>query len=171
MSSKISTVVKVKVKNGDALQNNRTHGSSNTGTYFFASGSEFDRIDNLLKNCNSYQIDPEKVKEYQILFKEYYFRFANKYPDNMRDFDNYCDTLIESCVDYEVGIGIRKNDNRYFLRFENNNDAVVNDFRHILYGDLTSIVLEFTDNICKIYPIISTYNAFDEISVEICEDF
>ena len=171
MGAKISTIVKVEVKNGDALPSNRTHGSSNTGTYFLASGSEFEKILKLIDSSTSFQFDFEKIKEYQVLFKEFFWKYSERYEDKLKNFDNYCSNVLSSCVNYEIKLKVRNNDSRYFLRFENNDDFVVNSFRHILYGDITCIVLEFYNNICKIYPIVSNYNYFDEFSTEKCEAF
>lgn len=171
MASKISFKVEIEVKNGDALSNNRTHGNSNTGTYFLASSTEFEKIYDLMKCCNSYQFDSDKIKEYKILFNTFMFDYSYMYLDKFESFNKYCEELLESCIDYEVSIKIRKNDNRYFLRFENNEDYVVEKFRHILYGDFTSIVLEFYKNKCKIYPVISNYVAYEAITSIHCDDF
>lgn len=170
MASKISVKVTVEVKNGDALPNNRLRGNSNTGTYFLASKHEFEKINNLMSQCVSYQFDFYKIKEYQILFNELMGKYSHLYNDNFGSFNEFCDALLERCNNYELIVKVRNNDNRFFLRFENN-DKVVEKFRHILYGDFTSIVLEFCQNKCKIYPVISDYNIHEVITTIRCDDF
>ena len=171
MSASISTIIKIEVKNGDAFPENRLSGSSNTGTYFLASGDKFEQIKNLMSKCKKYNFDYDKVNEFKLLFSSKFFDYRTKYKDEMSKFICYCNEVLTLCTSQDIEVDIRNNDNRYFFRFKNNDEPIINYFRHMLYGEFTSIVLEFSGDRCLIYPIISNYSFFDVIHFEECEEF
>lgn len=172
MGSRIDELILIDVKNGDAFPENRLSGHSMTGTYFLASSKDFEKIEKLLSNCSKFYFDFYKIRDYSILFKLYFYKYSNKYKDNMKDFEKYCNKLLELSRQIDnVNIKIRTNDSRNFFRFENNDDEAVDYFRHILYAEFTQIVLHFDGSECKIYPMISNYQYFDMIKEEVCEEF
>lgn len=150
-----SKIMRVNVTNGDAINENRLKGKSNTGTYFICSTNQYDEFKEFIEEFNCYLIDQNKVKEYLILFKEYFFKTKNLYIDKMANFENYCFSLINSEYETKVNTSIRINDSRYFLRFQNNEDIYVNSIRHILYGEISYLTFEIRDNNCYIYPEIN----------------
>lgn len=170
MASKYTKNIIIEVKNGDALPNNRIDGKSNTGTYFLGSYKFFQTVKSLFDNCISFQFDKTKIIEYKTLFQQYMYKQKDKYPDKLIFFERHSDKLVEICENYTVDVTIRNNDTRFFFRFTNNDDEVVNEFRSILFGEISSIVLSFDNNKCFIYPIISNYDYFNYvITVEDCE--
>ncbi len=170
MASKYLQNIIIEVKNGDALSNNRITGKSNTGTYFLGSSKFYDQIKLLFDNCVSFEFDRVKIMEYQTLFKKFYFEHRDNYPDKMLFFETNCEKLINSCENFTLDLVIRNNDSRYFFRFANNDNEFINEFRSILYGDISSIVLSFDGNRCFIYPIITNYDYFNNVvTFEDCE--
>lgn len=158
MASKYTSRIIIDVKNGDAFDNNRlpnTKGEktkSNTGTYFLCSSKDFSQYNLLFENCIAYYIDIQKVFEYKILFKENHMRNSHKYSDNMINFSKYCDEIINSNYNKISNISLRKNGERYFLRFADNQEFLVYNLRHVLYGEISSLVLEFVNDKCYVYP-------------------
>ncbi|QWB96603.1 hypothetical protein KHQ89_04045 [Mycoplasmatota bacterium] len=159
MASKITTRIIVDVKNGDVFDENRLtkingeRRKSNTGTYFLCSSKDYSEYLPFFSICDNYKFEIDKISEYRIVFKAKFYKDKDNYLDKMNNFDKYCDILVNT--DYNsTNINLRQNDTRYFLRFTNNKEELVDAFRHILYGDLSSIVLEFDGNICSIYPVV-----------------
>ncbi len=159
MASTITTKITVSVKNGDVYdemrlaKSNGEKGRSNTGTYFLCSTKDYSKFEDFFNNCQKYYFDIQKIKEYQIIFKSFYGNTKDHYLDKMVNFDDYCNTLTSSNTNV-TKMNFRINDTRYFLRFEDNSNELVKAFRHILYGEITNIVLELRGNDCYIYPEI-----------------
>lgn len=164
MASKINNRIIVDVTNGDVFDEMRLSkddgkkGRSNTGTYFLCSLKNYDKYRYLFDQCKNFYLDINKIKEYQILFKHFYGNMKDKYLDKMSNFDNYCDQIYTANTTLISGMNFRINDHRYFLRFDDNNELLVKAFRHILYGDITQLVLDFVDDKCYIYPEIKHQN-------------
>ena len=168
MASNITTKITISVKNGDVFDEmrlakpNGEKGRSNTGTYFLCSTKDFVKYKDFFNNFKKYYFDVNKIKEYQVVFKAFYGDTKDKYLDQMINFDDYCNTLISSNTNI-TKMNFRVNDTRYFLRFEENSNELVKAFRHILYGEITNLVLELRENYCYIYPeIIQEENLFLE---------
>lgn len=142
MSAFLSKVMRVEVNGGDAVANNRTKGRSNTGTYFISSSKNFDEFKEFFEGINDYELDLKDLVEYKILFKTLFFSRRNEYPGKMRDFEETCDSLLLLEKNPHVKIGLRINDNRFFMRFINNNGFVEMSLRNIIYSQLTTLVIE-----------------------------
>lgn len=153
MSAFKSTIMRVAVTNGDALPENRKRGKSNTGTYFLCSKDQYNDLQ-LFVNRRTYQVDINKIKEYNILFKKFFFESMDQYPGKMEDFDDFCSLLVNSYNIPSVEISIRENDQRVFLRFVSNENIYVNAIRHILYGEISYLCFEIRGNKTYIYPEI-----------------
>ena len=156
MSATITKIMRVEVKNGDAVPNNRLQGKSNTGTYFICSTKDWLEYEEFLPNDGSvkYFVSLEKVKEYKHLFASLFYKFRDLYPDKMKHFEPYCESLCCYTKNPEVVFTIRKNDQRIFLKFDDNcKSGLERQFRDILYANLSFIVFEKIDNnICLVYP-------------------
>ena len=155
MAATKSIILRVSVTNGDVINENRLKGKSNTGTYFICSTNQYDDFKEFIDDFSTSYIDINKIREYQVLFKTFFFEEKDKYIDKMDNFDNYCLSLINLHFNPEVKINIRKNDSRYFLRFEDNKDIFVNAIRHILYGEISYLTFELRENKCFLYPEIN----------------
>ena len=155
MSAKKYELIRIAVTNGDAKENNRLAGKSNTGTYFICSVKDFDVYHSFFQKDKSYYLDIKKVLSYKILFIECFFEFRALYPDGMRFFRDICDSLVRYNNNQEVFITIRQNDARVFMKFEDNNREVEYALRNILYSKLSNIVIENHNDYYLIYPEIN----------------
>ncbi len=158
MSAEKKELIYINVTNGDAVIENKKSGKSNTGTYFVSSLKDFDYFEDYLdsENFKTYTIDSKKVFEYKEAFKSFFMNDRNDFPDNMDSFEEYCNSLIENENPFKISIGLRINDSRVFMRFEENVDVVANVFRRILYPERSIICLERRGNNYFIYPIINS---------------
>lgn len=155
MAATKSKIMRVSVTNGDAINENRLKGKSNTGTYFICSTNQYDEFKEFIEDFETCFVDKNKVREYLTLFKEYFLDKKDLYPDKMENFENYCSSLMGSNFEPSITISMRINDSRYFLRFQNNEDIYVNAIRHILYGEISYLTFEIKNNKCYIYPEIN----------------
>lgn len=155
MSAIKLNIMKVAVTNGDAIDENRKKGRSNTGTYFISSKVNFNNFSEFIDDSILYTIDVKKIQLYQTLFNNYFLKYKNDYPGKMNDFDLYCDSFYSMKDNPIIKISLRENDERVFLRFSDNNNLLVNSFRHILYGELSMIVFDLRNNKCIVYPEIN----------------
>lgn len=152
MAATKSKIMRVSVTNGDAINENRLKGKSNTGTYFICSSKQYDDFKEFIEQHNKYFIDKKKVYEYLLLFKIMYFKDKELYIDKMEYFEDYCHSLINSSDKAFLDISFRKNDSRYFLKFNNNDDIFAQSLRHILYGERSNLCFEIINDKCYIYP-------------------
>lgn len=155
MAAKIYDIMKVAVTGGDAIENNRIKGKSNTGTYFICSSKDWDKFSRFFSENIKYYLDIKRVSAYKTLFIEHFFRFKDLFPDRMRHFEDICDSLL--CYEYnpEIFISLRNNDVRVFMRFKDNNREVEYALRGILYSNFSNLVFEYKGNKCLIYPEIN----------------
>lgn len=72
----------------------------------------------------------------------------------MQDFNEYCYSLCSLDSDPIVKMSLRVNDSRVFLKFDDNLDPVVTAIRHILYGEVSQLIIEIVDGKRVIYPEI-----------------
>lgn len=155
MAAKNYDLLKVAVTGGDAIDNNRLSGKSNTGTYFVCSSKDWEKFSRFFKDGMKYYLDIKQIPNYKILFKSLFFQYKEKYPDQMRHFEDICDSLMSYQNDPQVFIGLRNNDVRVFMKFIDNNREVEYAFRGILYSNLTNIVFEYKGDRCLIYPEVN----------------
>ena len=155
MAATKSKIMRVSVTNGDAINENRLKGKSNTGTYFICSTNQYDEFKEFFEDFDTCYVESNKVQEYLVLFKEYFFEKKNLYIDKMENFENYCSSLISTNFEPTIKISMRVNDSRYFLRFQNNEDVYVNAIRHVLYGEISFLTFEIKNNKCYIYPEVN----------------
>lgn len=159
MSATISKIMRVEVKNGDAVPNNRLKGKSNTGTYFICSSKDWLEFEEFLPEDKrvKYFIKLDQVEKYKNLFASLFYRFRDLYPDRMKNFEPYCESLYCYTEDPQVIFTLRKNDNRVFLKFDDNcKSGLERQFRDILYANLSYIVFEkVDDHKCYVYPEVN----------------
>ena len=159
MSAFLSKIMRVEVKGGDAIRNNRTEGKSNTGTYFLCSLKDWGKFEKFVPDDVQikYLLDLKKIEIYKHSFSKLFYKLRDNYPDQMRNFEPYCDSLCCYVENPEVIFMTRKNDSRVFLKFDNNcKSDIEKQFRDILYADLSLIVFELLDNgTCLIYPEVN----------------
>ena len=94
MAAKNYDVMKIAVTGGDAIDNNRISGKSNTGTYFVCSAKDWPTFSRFFDEQKKYFLDISKIYSYKILFLNMFFRFKDKFPDRMRHFEDICDSLM-----------------------------------------------------------------------------
>lgn len=152
MASNFSKIVRIAVKNGDAIPENRLKGKSNTGTYFLCSSNQYDEFKEFIDDELVCFIDHDRVKMYYYAFMQTFYLSKDQYVDKMYNFEQYCHSLYSSNIRHKIYLRYRINDSRYFIRFKENDNIYVNAFRHILYGDISYLVLEKRDNKYFIYP-------------------
>lgn len=177
MSAVYSECMRIMVTNGDALPNNRTSGSSNTGTYFVSSTGDFSRFEVFFNSNMKYVIPCKAIEVYKVLFVHFFKNMSEYFPDHMESFESYCDEL--SMNDHEISglVDYRINDSRIFMKFSNNSDPVISLFRKILYAKLSSISFEIVKGVCYIYPVINyeeiknKEKAFLEYFIQEVEDY
>ena len=166
MSAFLSKIMRVEVKGGDAISNNRLEGKSNTGTYFICSSKDWDRFEEFVPDDKQvkYFLDLNRIEIYKNAFSKLFYKIRDRYPDQMRNFEPYCDSLCCYTSRPEVIFTTRKNDLRVFLKFDNNcKSELEKQFRDILYADLSLIVFELIDNCtCLIYPEINPNSVLKE---------
>lgn len=166
MSAFLSKIMRVEVKGGDAIANNRTEGKSNTGTYFLCSLKDWEKYEKFVPDDGSveYFIDLGKVQAYKNSFGAAFFGRRNSYPDKMRNFEAFCDSLCAFVVNPQVVFTTRKNDSRVFLKFDSNTKSEVEkQLRDILYADLSYLVFELVNKTtCLVYPEINTSKTKEE---------
>ena len=159
MSAFLSKIMRVEVKGGDAIANNRIEGKSNTGTYFMCSLKDWEKFEKFVPDDDSveYFIDLKRVQIYKYAFGGAFFDRRNNYPDKMRNFEAFCDSLCAFVVNPQVVFTTRKNDSRVFLKFDNNTKTEIEkQLRDILYADLSLLVFEKVGpNKCLVYPEIN----------------
>ena len=159
MSAFLSKIMRVEVKSGDAIANNRIEGKSNTGTYFLCSLKDWERFEKFVPDEKQvkYLLDLNRIEIYKNVFSALFYKIRDRYPDKMRNFEPYCDSLCCYVDNPEVIFTTRKNDSRVFLKFDNNcKSDLEKQFRDILYADLSLIVFELLDNgTCLIYPEVN----------------
>lgn len=142
MAARIPKMIRVAVTSGDAISSCKTSGKSNTGTYFISSLKDYDLFAEYLDfSVNSYFLSAKKVDEYRILFKNKYWQNREKYSDQMGNFDKFCDFLVKN-GGHQIDFDNRNNDQRVFLKFQNNLEPVADAIRHILYAELSDLVIE-----------------------------
>lgn len=146
----------VDVTRGDCLEANRKSGKSNTGTYFLSSSKDFEKIKSYFNNNNIYLLDLNKIKEYGVLFKEFFINDLGNYNGKGLNFYEYLIYLLSLEDDQKVEIVLRINDTRVFMKFKNNTDVIVNAFRNLLYEDISKICLEKHNDFYYVYPVIDT---------------
>ena len=155
MSAIVGSKIKIFVTNGDAIPSNRTHGKSNTGTYFISSLNNFEEYETFFDEFGVYYLDLKRIKEYEILFKALFFDRRNEYPGKMRDFEETCESLLLLSDNPRVRIGLRINGNRVFMRFRDNNGFVEMSLRSIIYSKLTSLVIEKNGSSFSFFPEVN----------------
>ncbi len=159
MSAFLNRIMKVEVKGGDAVPNNRKEGKSNTGTYFICSLKDREKYQAFIPDDGkmNFYIDLKRIQIYKKIFSFYFFKDRNLYPDKMRNFEAFCDSLCAFTENPKVIFTTRKNDQRVFLKFDNNiKSEVEKQLRDILYADLSNIVFELiNENTCLVYPEVN----------------
>ena len=155
MSAITKEILVVDVTRGDCVEDNRKEGKSNTGTYFLCSIKNFDEIESYFNTSNIYKIDLFKVRIYKELFIQYFDSLKNEYIGKMSKFNTYADYILSCLEAPTVGVTLRKNDTRVFMRFVDNTNSIVSAFRHLLYEDLSKICIEKRNDIYFVYPEIN----------------
>lgn len=157
MSAEKSEIIRISVTDGDAIETNRTAGKSNTGTYFVCSEKDWVKFEKFFPGNNSleYRLDLRRIALYKSSFVSNFLSFKNNYSDKMRHFEDICDSLMAYFDNPIVKINTRKNDVRFFMKFDDNNREVERAVRGILYSKLSNLVFEMSDGVCWIYPEIN----------------
>ena len=153
MAAKTIQAIRVAVTRGDCFEDNRPDGSSNTGTYFVSSLKDWPEFEPFFQLDSKYYFSKKKIQIYKDTFGVICKKFQSVYPDKFSSLETYGVTFdgdedFNHCCDIEL----RVNDSRVFMRFKDNSDLYVKAFRHILYSDLSVIVLEITDKGISVYP-------------------
>lgn len=152
MSAEIKKLVKIKVTGGDAVANNRVSGKSNTGTYFICSQKDFSEFQDFFKEPFEYYLDINKINIYLTMINIFLKPKKDDYIDKMENFDEYCYSLMTLKNNPLLKGGLRINDTRYFLRFTENDNMIVDRLRSILYADYSLITIENRQGCLYIYP-------------------
>lgn len=155
MSAKNIQLIRIAVTGGDAIENNRLTGKSNTGTYFICSSKDWDRFEMFFKPNCKYFLDLNRIKAYKKVFSESFFKIRNLYPDSMKHFEDICDSLLSYSFNPEVFIELRNNDVRVFMKFVDNTRDIERSLRGILYSELSNLVFELNGNTCLLYPEVN----------------
>lgn len=157
MAAGSSEIIRIAVTDGDAIETNRLSGKSNTGTYFICSKKDWPTFKKFFPNEKTlnYRLDIRRIKLYKTAFVDNFMSQKNKYPDQMKHFEDICDSLLSYIENPTIYIGTRNNDVRYFMKFESNIREVEFGVRGILYSKLSNIVLELRDDVCWVYPEIN----------------
>ena len=155
MSAFKRNIIYVDVTRGDCVDNNRKSGKSNTGTYFICSTKNFDDFEHFFKETNVYKFAIDKVDIYRVLFNEFFMSLKDEYVGKMENFNSTCAYLSSLYDNPTVEVGLRKNDSRIFMKFEDNSEPHTSAFRNILYEDLSLIAIEEIDGVFFIYPVVN----------------
>lgn len=142
----------IAVTNGDAIASNKTTGKSNTGTYFLCSEKNFENMKIFFEESIEYYFDLDKIFLYQIIVNSLKDKIKNNFVGQMKKFDECCNSFRGIVNNPKIFIDLRINDSRYFFRFKDNDNYFVDSFRHLLYADISNIIMELEGNKCKIYP-------------------
>ena len=145
----------IDVTRGDCVDANRKSGKSNTGTYFVSSVKNFDEFLSYFDDKNVYKFDLIKLNLYVELFKKFFLDLKDEYIGKMSEFDSFSSYLLSLPENPNVGIVLRKNDSRIFMRFEDNTLPVINAFRNMLYENLSYIAIEKKNIFYYVYPVIN----------------
>ncbi len=156
MSAIKKELIIVDVTKGDCIEANRTSGKSNTGTYFVCQTNDYSKYEEFFDVNNDYEVDKYKVTIYYDTFMKYFYSLRDYYNGKMKDVSYFADYLMNQMSNASVKITQRINDTRIFMRFENNQDSVVDAFRKLLYENLSQICIEkVRTHKFKIYPIVN----------------
>ena len=156
MSAKNIDLMRVAVTGGDAIDNNRLTGKSNTGTYFICSAKDWNSFSRFFDETKKYYLDLKRIPIYKNTFIMLFFKYKHLYPDQMKHFEDICDSLMSYQENPELFIGLRNNDVRVFMKFKDNNREVEYALRGILYSELSNLVFEnVSKNCCLIYPEVN----------------
>jgi hypothetical protein len=154
MSAIKGSLIRIAVTNGDALPENRITGKSNTGSYFVSSTDQYEDFKPFCESPNGFIVSRERIIAYREVFLSIFSKDQNSYPGKMQDFNEYCYSLCSLDSDPIVKMSLRVNDSRVFLKFDDNLDPVVTAIRHILYGEVSQLIIEIVDGKRVIYPEI-----------------
>lgn len=163
MSAFKRNIIYINVTRGDCVENNRKSGKSNTGTYFVCSEKNFSEYKYFFSEANIYKFALWNIEPYRLLFNAFFKSLSEEYKGKMANFDEICSKLSAAPRIPTVKVGLRINDSRYFMKFENNCETYTNMFRNILYEDLSLIAIEEIDNIFYIYPVINDKYIIKEV--------
>ena len=162
MAANLPRLIRVSIQNGDAIDQNRLKGKSNTGTYFISSEKEYlevfkEFIDDSGEKVMYYYLDFNRVKAYCAAFNALVlpmeeYRFAREvFPINAAYFNDKVGMA-------RIKVKTRKNDTRYFLQFDNK-DVLISSLRNVLFALVSCLVFEKkTDNEIIVYPEIDFEN-------------
>ena len=154
MAAKTVQAIRIAVTKGDCFPDNRPEGSSNTGTYFISSIKDWPLFEPYFSKGIVYRFCVQRIKNYLAALTKLADHYKGVYPDNFSSLSAF-GSVFESVDVYPCcDIELKKNDNRIFMRFADNSDIFVNAFRHILYSDLSFVVMEITPQGVSIYPDI-----------------
>ncbi|MDY6393186.1 MAG: hypothetical protein SPL80_10185 [Bacilli bacterium] len=153
MAAKTVQAIRIAVTRGDCFEDNRPDGISNTGTYFISSLKDWSEFEPFFSPNAKYYFSSKKIWIYNNTFADVCAKFKDVYPDKFSSLKTY-GTLFNIEGDYDpyCEVELRINKPRIFMRFKDNLDIYVKAFRHLLYSDLTVIVLEMTEKGIAIYP-------------------
>jgi len=144
-------LIRVAVTNGDAIPTNRTKGKSNTGTYFVSSTEDWPHFKDFFDEKLTFRFDSLETVGYCAALLAVCGDFKELFPDQFKNVESFVQ-FFKEIKNPTTRLKVRINDKRVFMSFENNADEAVNAFRHLLYGELSVIVMELRGNECFIYP-------------------
>lgn len=169
MSAIIEEKIILDVTRGDCVDANRKGGKSNTGTYFLCSIKDYYLFEKYFKE-EYYFIDLKKLNHYCIVFNAMMKTQLPYYNGKGLKFKEYSIDLLNLKSNPKVNLTMRQNDNRIFIRFEDNTNAIVSSFRNLLYEDVSAIAIEIRKEGGFIYPVFKdVQNANQEDSLFVDE--
>lgn len=172
MSAIKKELIIIDVTRGDCLSENRISGKSNTGTYFVSSLKDFDKFEEFFAADNKYELNLSNVSIYNDIFMKYFYCFKDEYIGKMEKYTKKVNYLLNNVQDASIKITTRINDSRVFMRFVDNQNAVVDAFRNLLYENISRICIEKKEgNSFLIYPVINETTLVKILSKEKQNDF
>jgi|GEM_PF-3212739 len=151
MSAIVKQTIRIGVTKGDAFPSNRIEGSSNTGTYFVSSKKDWPLFESYFIEGQKYYFDTKRIISYCASLPEVFKECCELMPDHYSSLKSYLKLFLQASLNPETKVVLRANDQRIFMKFEDNTRPLEDAFRHLLYGEISVVVLEKNDDGIAIY--------------------
>lgn len=161
MSAIRQNVVEVDVTHGDCVPENKLGTGSDawTKTYFVCAVEDFQQYAGFIEKQQevSYRINRKRVEAYRILVREKFKDRFSQYRGKGEKFEGNCSALTSQTDDPVVGISIRVNGDRVFMKFADGRDPNAHALREILFESISRLMLQEVGEQYEIYPVV-VYN-------------